>query len=343
VAELFLALFGLAWGVFFLATDLSIACGLYEQVRSLTFAATEGRILESRVREEYDDGPIYTVEVKYEYDVAGRAYLGDRLRSFQISGSRRSAHDTVDALPTGRVITVFYDPTHPHDAVLSRGLQMGDLFLPLCLVPFNLILLWLWPLFSMTVSTPQPADLPWLTRVIVTPTGHILRFPGVLPKFTALCASGVAAFGLSVLLAFGFDLHGPAWPSAAAWVAVFSVGFLTHTWAQRKLDSGEFDLLLDDAAGTVSVPGSTDPERPRASLHLTDLVATAVEARTTCDNCDEPPKYATQFITRDGRHHEIFEWLTEADARCLAAWLAARLGLAAPDCAPQSASPVARS
>lgn len=51
------------------------------------------------------------------------------------------ASEFVAAHPPGSAVTVFYDPASPATAVLESGFDGRDIFLPLFLLPFNVVML----------------------------------------------------------------------------------------------------------------------------------------------------------------------------------------------------------
>ena len=88
-----------------------------------------GRILRSFVLVYTgDDGKGCTATVEYEYRAAdGSAYKGTRLR-FGHTGSwtRARAERLLAPFPPGATVDVFFDPGRPADAVLVRGVSLGN-------------------------------------------------------------------------------------------------------------------------------------------------------------------------------------------------------------------------
>ena len=77
-----------------------------------------------------DDSDSYTPVVKYGFGVAGKPYLGTRIRfdakSFQ---SDAAARKSVAGFRPGLPVTVFYNPANPADCVLERKNTAGWVFL----------------------------------------------------------------------------------------------------------------------------------------------------------------------------------------------------------------------
>ncbi len=90
---------------------------------SVSWRATNGRVLKSRVEVSGGNYASVSPYVLYEYEVHGQTYqntqikVGDRL--FSIRGSR-DAYDIVERYPIGADVTVFYDPANPAEAALER-------------------------------------------------------------------------------------------------------------------------------------------------------------------------------------------------------------------------------
>lgn len=102
---------------------------LHERARAIArWPAVRGRISAARVLEEPSrcgDGPttmLYRPDIRFEYQVAGRAYAAQRLQALgERAASWRSYADGVVArYPVGREVLVYYDPANPHDATLER-------------------------------------------------------------------------------------------------------------------------------------------------------------------------------------------------------------------------------
>ncbi len=92
---------------------------------SQSWMPTTGKVLKSRVEVSGGDYTHVKPRVIYEYDVNGQTYqndiikASDRILVIQTRGSRE-AYDTVDRYPEGAVVTVYYNPQNPSQAVLER-------------------------------------------------------------------------------------------------------------------------------------------------------------------------------------------------------------------------------
>jgi hypothetical protein len=83
-----------------------------------------GRVAHSGVRRstDSDGGTSYAPEVRYLYDVGGRAFENGRLLfgGTVNSGSYRAAEKLAARYAAGSVVQVYYNPANPQDAVLER-------------------------------------------------------------------------------------------------------------------------------------------------------------------------------------------------------------------------------
>lgn len=96
--------------------------------QSLTWPSTQGRVIESRVVEgrstdsDGDTSKTFRPYVKYDYQVIGTTFTSDKLSiGPAVSTSNlRKTQDKVNGLPPGAVVTVFYNPDDPAEAVLEQ-------------------------------------------------------------------------------------------------------------------------------------------------------------------------------------------------------------------------------
>ncbi len=106
-----------------LALLLIAAFDLRKATLAKTWPTTEGRILDSRLREKTDsDGTSYEVAILYEYWVNGVAHRSDvwRIRAGS-SSFTKSASRTVASYPVGASVPVYFNPENPADAMLEPG------------------------------------------------------------------------------------------------------------------------------------------------------------------------------------------------------------------------------
>jgi hypothetical protein len=94
---------------------------------SVTGKVTEARIVSGRLpsttetpgRSGRDGEEYFAIEVRYDYRVRGKAYVGTRLSFGRIHfPDYDSAIDALAGVAAGREVQVYYDPRQPQRAVL---------------------------------------------------------------------------------------------------------------------------------------------------------------------------------------------------------------------------------
>lgn len=83
--------------------------------------------------------------IRYRYAVAGRAYVGDRIRRVPVrSANRQQAESWLKRYPAGHPVTAYVDPENPEQAVLKKNSKAAlfALVLPLGVVLAGLRLSW---------------------------------------------------------------------------------------------------------------------------------------------------------------------------------------------------------
>jgi len=102
--------------------------GVYQCLRVLSFVKTRGVVVSSCVGKERDDGDeaMYYPNIRFRHDVDGKTYDTGRYEIARITSSDKKAHvRIVRQYPIGRRITVWYDPTNPSTAVISRAFRLS--------------------------------------------------------------------------------------------------------------------------------------------------------------------------------------------------------------------------
>lgn len=103
---------------------------------SQAWTSASGRITESYVRREDStdsDGypqTYYYPEVRYEYDLLGATFTGDKIAFGTKTGNsgQKKAQEALAQYPVGKSVTVYYDPNNREEAVLERRVG-GKVFL----------------------------------------------------------------------------------------------------------------------------------------------------------------------------------------------------------------------
>lgn len=92
---------------------------------------THGKVLESAQVSHRGNS---RSDIRYRYEVQGRAYESDRVRAGWVShhGYESGAGELGGALRPGDTIPIYYDSRHPEFALLEYGWPKWSIALPLC-------------------------------------------------------------------------------------------------------------------------------------------------------------------------------------------------------------------
>jgi len=286
------------------------------QVQAEGYPTTLGSITHSEVTVHHgDDSTTYGVDVKYDYEVDGRAYEGTRYRYGQWKSSDNSAKKIVDSLPVGTEVDVFYNPTDPGDSVLRAGIEGSDLFLTLFLTPFNLVMVGGWVTIVMMLfpglakrlrSQPRALGRGARRRLILQPASRLIPAAAVL---------GAGAFVSIFLVAFPFGFNPPTVVIKTVWGTILGLATATLLWRPRITMAGK-RLIVDEFDGTLAV--ITRNQRQKQVL---------VPLRSISNVKTVPAgyKYDVQLVYTDDdskERHETLITVDDADrAEDLARWV----------------------
>ena len=305
----FVVAFLLIWVPVTLVFDLIIASGLVGQCGAWRYAATTGRITDSRVvTARGGDGDSHTLAVRYEYAVDGQKFFGDRYRYGMVGTNDSTWKQVQKTLTTGGEVPVYYDPLNPAEATLTRGPMGIDLFLFNFLTPFNLVGV---GMLAHLLRRNQPEFDPADRKLVIpTPTGWRLRLGarGGWLGFAVMWGL-VAVVGLfAVVIPFGFNA--PLAVAAIPPALGFLLGLVAFVYTRRVVhaEGDEVNRIL--TVGKYTVPF----KRVRSVV--------VREKETKSD--DGPPSvtYACVVVSADADpEHEIHAYSDQADAERLAEWL----------------------
>jgi hypothetical protein len=98
----------------------------FREIRSARWPSAAGVITQSALREAYVKSfSGFIPEVQYRYTVAGREFTGSQI-TFHLSQSIHTkdfAESCLKDYPTGKVVSVYYEPEAPGVSVLQPGIQ----------------------------------------------------------------------------------------------------------------------------------------------------------------------------------------------------------------------------
>lgn len=153
------------WMLIFLVSGIGLTVkggyDAYSALRSYFWESTEGRIVSSTVTrlKHPREAASYYADIKYEYEVAGETFLGDRVFWGEYgTGSLDPMQEIVDRYPVGKKVTVYYDPANPKKAVLERGARLASFGLFFIGLLFSVVGLGGFILWDQLNAKP-----PWLT------------------------------------------------------------------------------------------------------------------------------------------------------------------------------------
>jgi hypothetical protein len=268
---LFVLLFVGFWSLITLIFDGMIALNSYRQFKAASFPVVAGTITHSEVTEHHgDESTTYGVDVKYDYEVAGRGYQGARYRYGQWDSSDNSARRIVDSLPVGKQVDVHYNPDDPNDSVLAVGIQSSDLVVALFLTPFNLIMMGGWCVLLVMIfpgmprrmaGSPKAVGRGFQRRLVLEPA------PRLVPAAFVL---GISSFLSIFVVAFGFGFNPPMVVIKVVWGIV--LGLAAAMLVRRSGFSlrGK-GLVIDDVENTLSISGNNQ-EQTKVVLSLRSVV-----------------------------------------------------------------------
>jgi hypothetical protein len=98
---------------------------LYESIRGYTWPNVSGKIISSVARSRLYRSRNYVshwAEVRYEYTVDNKRIVGDRIRFIVRGMNEEQTRQIVSAYPSGKSVTVYFDPNDATSAVLEPGI-----------------------------------------------------------------------------------------------------------------------------------------------------------------------------------------------------------------------------
>lgn len=298
------------------------------QYLSQGFSATQGKIVQSIV----GHGNIIQrgVEIEYNYTVNGAHYTGNRVRyddhNITIDGDK-----TIAEYPHWSIQTVYYNPRHPADSLLEPGVDGGNWLLLLFALPLNVLTWTLWAGFIAK----------WREKSDVGPAGgvHILKRPGLtrvsLGETSALAAGFYAMAIAAFFAAFPTVIIGSFAPSIEemniVWILVLGAGLSVFAWRLTRKQSGCYDLRIDQASQTVTLPQTAGRRQPLA-ISRSEISGVSMQRRIRKSPGGTHFSYLPA-LNRNGssaeyRSMKLVSWgWSEERARAFSQWLSQELGV----------------
>ena len=239
-ASIFIICWLLFWTAIVMVFNVIFFSSIVDAARSQSFPFVLGSITRSQiVRSGGGDGS--HVEVEYEYFVGRDRYENDAVRfGMNMTGLGR-LQKVVDRYPEGSEVPVYYDPDDPSHAALEQGLVPSDLFMPIFLTPFNMVMIGGWYLLMGPAIRRFLGWPPSGMRARSSGMSQIFYAYKIDPLLLMLIAAGAAGFACTFVVGFGLFFL-PAW-------LLIPLGYLAmlaitlYVWAQNRPSRIELNLV----------------------------------------------------------------------------------------------------
>jgi hypothetical protein len=327
-----LIVFGLIWSIVTLIFDVNWGWSVIRQFQALDYPTVSGRVTRSEIETHRSRrSNTYSPKIKYTYRVNGKEFTGDRYRYGQMSSNDGRARRIVAEHPVGRQIDVHYAAADPADSVLLTGLEGADLFMPMFMTPFNLIILSIWYVpFSKFgrrgsgVGNAKLLDDGYESRLRLVEFGPIV---------VGATVAGVIAFLGTFIIGFGFGGNPELPVMYIAWSVILGGGVLSYGWHHRKIADGRFDLVIDNLGRRLTLP-RTQGRKDAVVVDADHIVSVEVEQLSKRGSKGSTYYvYAPTLVVAESkdavRREKLVEWSDEARANELADWLRERSSIRA--------------
>lgn len=200
------------------------------------------------------------LDLKYEYTVAGKSFVGDTFRYDTWPELPAWERTIIDRYPVGTEVTVCADPRAPQNSLLEPGLNWGKLQAELLFwlaLPGICITL----LASLNNELPQPMT-----------EGSIVTAPG-RSRWFALIAAGCCSMLIAPAggMVVGMTWSEIPWLAPLVWLTVIGVPFWIYQSIESARRQGLYNLTIDFAQGILTLPGTFLVSRH--SIKLSDIIA----------------------------------------------------------------------
>jgi hypothetical protein len=315
-----------------LLLDSLVAYDLQKQYASGHYPFVTGRITRSEIRSHHGrHGTSYSAYVSYTYQVGRELLYGDRLRYtlFSPSGGYANARNIVNTFPPGSSQNIFYDSLAPADSLLCAGIDGQDFTGLLFLTPFNMLTLGLW--FSLVGWLRERWFKPLAGGVKIITDGRLtrLRLPQKVAVRWALTTTG--ALGFAALFVFTGSANVPVSTVLTAIGVVYLAGAAVWGFFQLRAQTGIYDLIIDEAGHTLSLPATYDREE-RLSVNVGNIreIHVAKEEHRGSKGGVSYTYAPTLLMSQAGiADQKLADWSDPLKAEDFARWLAQKLSLPA--------------
>jgi hypothetical protein len=319
------------WSGMVLLFDGLIGYQFLHQFESRNYSSTTARITHSEVirRTGSKGGTVYEPDIRYHYEVNGQVFDSTRLRygTESISSSVNWATRLVNEHPVGLETQIYFNPKNPADSLLLPGLDGSDIFGILFLMPFNMIALVFWTSLGGLIRERLFRPVAGGVKIISEEVQTRIR----LPQYSAFLWGAIGAGGMSFVSIFivGFcsDLHPSLWLAGGFLFLAIAGGTGAYVWRWRKIRSGEDDLIINEASGTIELP-KTYGRRQRRTVNASDIAGITVEViKRRSSKGGVSFAYAPTLLLREAHKQKIADWNDKMKAEAFSTWLREKLGV----------------
>ena len=298
----------------------------------MRYPSTEGTILSSEVTRHRGSkgGTSYGVQVSYKYKVNDVQYTGNNYRYVKFSTSDSAwAYDIVNRLARGTTTPVFYDPVNPGNAVLSTGIEGGDLFMLMFLMPFNMltVVFLAAPLSALRRKLFKPAAGG--VKLISEPRKIRARLYVVPPVAILLFTTGGFAFvGMFIVGILSQGSHPELRTMLIMLVMIIGAAIAVSARYWMRVHSGKYDLVIDELGSTLELPLTYGRDtRIRVPFSSVENVFVETVQKPMANGRRNSTSYAPTLTLRDTQPQtqQLAQWPDEEKAREFSDWLRSKV------------------
>jgi hypothetical protein len=294
----------------FATFELGLLHSLSRELYSTTYSSVMGSVTTQG-----------TETLSYAYEVDGHAFQGDNYRYTVRNESDFKAWMGPE-FSAGSPIRVYYRRGAPWESVVVPGVQGRTLLLLLGFTPVNLAIFG--GLFLMVRSSMKSR----LGVLAFARNGRThVRLTDRTPLFVGFWGALAASIALAIIVGVVLGLDAPLTAVALAYAFAVAAGGGAAMWWQSRLDSGDYELILDERAQRLSLPPMYD-RTIRRELEWGAIQEVILDKETRSGKGGFSEYYRCMLRLPGGSRAELVaEWKGDQDrAANLVNWLQARLG-----------------
>jgi hypothetical protein len=146
-------IFGVIFTIGGILLSGSLMIALFKATDSLNWPAHRGNIVKSEVCFDEQARNQYFPCVSYEFELDGKQYRSNNIWLYPWREDKEFAAITIASYPVGAEVTVFLNPSNPHEAILVKSSQ-HYLFL-FFILSLMLVIVGVWLIFYSINNQPS--------------------------------------------------------------------------------------------------------------------------------------------------------------------------------------------